>query len=55
MDNKTANMGKYQRQAYIRRKAVLKKQYDDKVAEKSEKLKQLIANNTPLNDFNINL
>lgn len=52
---KTANMGAYQKRAYLRRKAFLKAQFDAKVAERSEKLKQMIANGTPLNDFNIQL
>ena len=50
---KTANLASYQKKAYRHRKAVLKAQYDAKVAERSEKLKQMIADGTPLNDFNI--
>lgn len=50
---KTANMGAYQKRAYLRRKALLKAEYDAKVAERSEKLKQMIADGTPLNNFNI--
>jgi hypothetical protein len=51
---KTANMGAYQKRAYLRRKAQLKAEYDAKVAEKSEKLKYMLENNIPLNDFKIN-
>jgi hypothetical protein len=50
---KTANMGKYQKHAYLRRKAQLKAEYDARVAEKSEKLRKMIADGTPLNHFNI--
>jgi len=52
-EKKTANMGAYQKKAYLRRKAFLKAQYDAKVAERSEKLKQMIADGTPLNNFNM--
>ena len=52
-EKKTTNMGRYQRLAYLRRKAVLKAQYDAKVAERAEKLQKMIADGTPLNDFNI--
>jgi hypothetical protein len=50
---KTANMGAYQKRAYLRRKAQLKAEYDAKVAEKSEKLKYMLENNIPLNDFDM--
>jgi hypothetical protein len=50
-EKKTTNMGRYQRRAYLTRKAVLKAQYDARVAEKSEKLKYMLENNIPLNDF----
>jgi hypothetical protein len=50
---KTANMGKYQKHAYLRRKAQLKAEYDARVAEKSEKLKYMLENNIPLNHFNM--
>jgi hypothetical protein len=53
MEKKTINMGKYQRQAYLRRKAVLKAQEDARIAERSRKLKQMIADGTPLNNFTI--
>jgi hypothetical protein len=53
-EKKTTNMGRYQRLAYLRRKAVLKAQYDAKVAERAEKLQKMIADGTPLNDFQIN-
>jgi hypothetical protein len=46
-------MGAYQKRAYLRRKAQLKAEYDAKVAEKSEKLRKMIADNTPLNDFDM--
>ena len=52
-EKKTTNMGRYQRLAYLRRKAVLKAQYDARVAEKSEKLKYMLENNIPLNHFNM--
>jgi hypothetical protein len=48
---KTANMGAYQKRAYLRRKAQLKAEYDARVAEKSEKLKYMLENNIPLNHF----
>jgi hypothetical protein len=53
MEKKTTNMGKYQRQAYLRRKAVLKQQEDDRIAERAKKLEKMIADNTPLNNFDM--
>lgn len=35
---------KYQRKAYLRRKTILKKKNEAKIAERSEKLKLMIAN-----------
>jgi hypothetical protein len=34
----------YQRKAYLRRKAILKAKNEAKIAERSEKLKRMIAN-----------
>ena len=44
---KTANMGKYQKHAYLRRKAQLKAEYDMQVIERSQKLKYMLENNIP--------
>jgi hypothetical protein len=52
-EKKTANMGKYQKHAYLRRKAQLKAQYDMQVAERSEKLKYMLANNIPTCSFDM--
>jgi len=42
-EQKALQMRRYQREAYKKRKAFLKSQYDAKISERSEKLKREIA------------